>query len=174
MNEQTRKKVVVAFQAWSKASRVLWDADSICRAERRAADLTRRMELEATKRQARVVFEAANRALEETREYARREFAAARGATFSGWRIRMPSRNSARVIDHEEYLEVGEQAALITHTYMSLRNVLQFTAENELNAEVLPWSWYYPGGTIAVLLTANELLPAVGRLKPATSPAGVT
>jgi hypothetical protein len=58
-----------------------------------------------------------------------------------------------RVLDHEEFLR--NPIGVITHTYESLQNVRQFAEENDLNAEVLDWSWYFPGGTTAVLFTAR-------------------
>ncbi|HWG75803.1 MAG TPA: hypothetical protein VN660_03320 [Steroidobacteraceae bacterium] len=64
------------------------------------------------------------------------------------------------VIDHPDYFRTpgkpSRPAAIITHTYASLDDCIEFTAGESITAKLLPESWYYPGGTIAVLFTKNE------------------
>lgn len=156
MNAETRQHVETAFQEWSHASRVLWDARNAYRTEPRTANLNRRLELRAAQRVAEENHDAANTALLAIQDIARKEFAAARGWVFGARKERLRIVNHAGgILDHEETLTVACRPAVLTHTYESLKNVRQFAEANSLNAEVLPWSWYYPNGTLAVLFTSR-------------------
>jgi hypothetical protein len=60
-------------------------------------------------------------------------------------------------IDHEECFRVPVRpyrpAAILTHSYAPQGEVLEFAERCGFDAEVLPWSWYYPSSCVAVLLT---------------------
>lgn len=60
-------------------------------------------------------------------------------------------------VDHPEYFRHPRPpyrpAAILTHAYCPAEEVQRWAAEHGLAAEVLAWSWYYPGYASAVLLT---------------------
>jgi hypothetical protein len=120
----------------------------------------------AKRRRARL----AERAFLEARHEAITEFAAQRG-----WRVykggqgwiytnqliagRMVHRYRDvefrhHVIDHREcFMCRRYPVAILTHTYGPYEHCEEFAQEYGLNLERLPWSWYYPGATIAALFT---------------------
>ncbi|MDA8348206.1 MAG: hypothetical protein M0038_05285 [Pseudomonadota bacterium] len=103
----------------------------------------------------------------------RRLFAASRGWTIGKhFTIRMlragspgRTRDDYRgeslhpVIDHPEYFRLPVRpwrpAAILSHSYVPREQILTFAADRGLDAEFLESSWYYPGGTTAVVLTAK-------------------
>jgi hypothetical protein len=65
------------------------------------------------------------------------------------------TRRDAGALDHMEFLTLDRKpVAIITHSYNSFAQVAEFARSEGLLAEELPYSWYYPGGTVAVVLTA--------------------
>lgn len=61
-------------------------------------------------------------------------------------------------IDHREcFMFDRRPKAILSHTYASWDRCLGFALEHGLYAEQLPFSWYYPGGTIAVLFTRQAV-----------------
>jgi hypothetical protein len=43
--------------------------------------------------------------------------------------------------------------AILTHSYATREQIEEFARRNALLVEYLPYSWYYPGGCTAALLT---------------------
>ncbi|MEX2642533.1 MAG: hypothetical protein WD270_03720 [Acetobacterales bacterium] len=71
-------------------------------------------------------------------------------------------------IDHPEcFRELARPyrpVAILSHSYQTdFMEHVAFAAEHGLSAEVVPVSWYLPGGTLAVLYTRNDSLAAAGR-----------
>ena len=63
-------------------------------------------------------------------------------------------------IDHAEYYRLPTRpwrpAAILSHSYAPSAEITKFAADNGLSVEFLDMpSWYYPGGTTAVLFTAK-------------------
>jgi hypothetical protein len=98
-----------------------------------------------------------------------KEFAAERGWNISSrWinpeylrtgRGRRPQVNHhAGVIDHAQFFIANRRpAAILTHSYKSWESLVAFATTQGLNIERLPYSWYYPGGCTAALLTPKEV-----------------
>ncbi len=73
-------------------------------------------------------------------------------------------------IDHAEYYRTAARpsrpAAILSHTYAPIGEVMAFAARRGLTLEVLDYpSWYSPGNTVAVILTG----PAVAERAPRRS-----
>ena len=47
-------------------------------------------------------------------------------------------------------------AAIVSHPYGPPDANVRFFEGNGFIAELLPWSWYYPQGTCAIVVTMNE------------------
>jgi hypothetical protein len=109
----------------------------------------------------------ADRALQEARDRAAREFASSRGWTFHARRsftlekLRDERANWSgdgyglgSTLDHPDYFWLGRKPiALVSHTYTQLGRCLGWADAKQLHAELLPASWYYPAGATAVLYT---------------------
>lgn len=94
-------------------------------------------------------------------------------ATSRGWRIyksqitveqlttgRMVNRYrgerdpDGHIIDHAEYFMCQRKpVAILTHSYAPIESCLEFARQRGLTAELLPFSWYFPGRSVAVLFT---------------------
>jgi hypothetical protein len=84
------------------------------------------------------------------RTAARRAFAEPRGWTVSPtkWAMDYPE------VDHAEVYNSHRRAvAVVTHSYATREQIAGYAAEHGLTVEFLPWSWYYPDGCIAAVLT---------------------
>jgi hypothetical protein len=105
------------------------------------------------------------------REAHREEFARSRGwicarTSFSVEQLREGRHGRFRVedygnqyqpiVDHAEHyrwpVRPFRPAAIVTHSYAPADAVVRWAAEHGLEAEVLPWSWYFPGHATAVVL----------------------
>jgi hypothetical protein len=61
------------------------------------------------------------------------------------------------IIDHPDCFKLGlKTVAIVSHTYSKWEACTEFAQLHGLNAERLDFSWYYPGGTIAVLFTCRK------------------
>jgi hypothetical protein len=96
-------------------------------------------------------------ALDELKRAAQRAFAKPRGWNLSRtkWTMDHP------VVDHAEvYLSHRRTVAVLTHSYATREQIEGYAAEHGLAVEYLPWSWYYPGGCIAAVLTPGAIVLA--------------
>jgi len=67
------------------------------------------------------------------------------------------------VIDHPDCFVLDHKpAAIVSHTYAPWEKCVEFAQELGLDAERLEFSWYYPGGTIAVLFTRRVVEAITG------------
>ena len=100
------------------------------------------------------------RLLEALQAQAREEFAATRG-----WRVaRLKHWRGCRELDHLEWFEHPTDrtmVALVTHSYVPREDMEKFAHAYGYAMEFLPWSWYFPNGTTAAVMTPNT--PATKR-----------
>lgn len=65
-------------------------------------------------------------------------------------------RECDSLIDHPEFFRHPHRpyrpAAILSHSYRPAEAVVAYAEANGASAEVLPWSWYYPGQCNAVLI----------------------
>jgi hypothetical protein len=74
-----------------------------------------------------------------------------------GWPGWYPSDAYATLFDHADFFcRERRPIAIVGHPYVDRATALACAAELDLAASVLPGSWYYPGHTIGVLITAND------------------
>ena len=86
------------------------------------------------------------------RQRARKEFAAARG-----WRVsRGRGVTGSPDLDHSEGFRCvpgRSNLVLMTHAYVPRVRLEEFAHVYGYDIEILQWSWYFPGGAIAAILT---------------------
>lgn len=102
---------------------------------------------------ARLVREA-DMALDQTNSLqteCRDAFARSRGWRLNkkAWLIDYPCVDHAEFFDSPDKKRVG----LVTHSYASKERLAEYAADHNLIAELLPFSWYSPGGCLAVVFT---------------------
>jgi hypothetical protein len=95
------------------------------------------------------------------------EFAQERGYKFARWGTvinaaarssladyGLPDSDNHAVMDHCQIAVDGRRpVAVLVHSYEPLERIERFAAERHVRMEVLPWSWWNPGNTTAVLFT---------------------
>jgi hypothetical protein len=60
-------------------------------------------------------------------------------------------------IDHPDFFAAGGRpVAIVSHTYDLLPSCIDFAKKERLGLEVLPGSWYFPGGCLGLVLTRLE------------------
>jgi|HubBroStandDraft_1064217.scaffolds.fasta_scaffold37423_1 hypothetical protein len=93
---------------------------------------------------------AAVTALDSLKTAARRAFTEPRG-----WKLSPTKRTMDHpVIDHAEvYLSQRRIVAVVTHSYAPREQIAAYAAERGLTVQFLAWSWYYPSGCTAAVLT---------------------
>jgi hypothetical protein len=104
------------------------------------------------------------------RNVEREKLAAERGWTISryftlqelkeGRRARrgLPYDIEGLILKHPDFFKLGQQPiAIVSHTYAPWEKCVEFAQDHRLDAEKLDFSWYYPGGTLAVLFTRCEV-----------------
>jgi len=83
-----------------------------------------------------------------------------------GWRFNRNSQvhdlandavasNGAMFIDHAEFFDTinQRQVAMVTHTYAPTQEIGDYAGRRGYRAELLPFSWWNPGGCRAVVFT---------------------
>jgi hypothetical protein len=63
------------------------------------------------------------------------------------------------IIDHATWYRdrcSRRPAAILSHTYTPLPTIVTYAAQVRLDVEVLPFSWYFPHVTIAIILTPQR------------------
>lgn len=140
----------IAYDAWQAASIV---ADTA--RKERASDrvqLSRLCDLEHDRM--RTIGHSIRREFAESRGWREKK----RGFSIAQLRDRVRGRGAANLwhpeIDHPDYFEAdGVPAGIVTHSYSDWPALLAFAGRHNLKAERLPFSWYSPL-TTAALLTA--------------------
>ncbi len=76
------------------------------------------------------------------------------GRLRAGRRVKLAEVRYGDVLDHCEYFSWNRQpVAILSHTYKAWTRCEAFAAQHGLTVERLPYSWYFPGRSLAALFT---------------------